>query len=135
MTLRQFQTPPFDVFTGRDKSDRLLVELRSSHMRFVLIFLSSLLFWSMTISIEYGNRNPSTTSAAQACSGEVNGEVLLDYLHIGRIKGIRDNGQILTVGLPSDWATLTPDIQQETYEAVACYAKTQQRKLQIIETQ
>jgi hypothetical protein len=104
-------------------------------MRFLLIFLSSLLFWSMTISIEYGNRNPSTTSTAQACSVEVNGEILLDYLFIGRIKGIRDNGHILTVGLPSDWASLPPDVQQETYEAVTCYAKTQQRTLQVIETQ
>ena len=104
-------------------------------MRFVLIFLSSLFFWSMTISIEYGDRNPGTTSMAQACSGEANGEVLLDYLYVGRIKGIRDNGHILTIGLPSDWTSLPSDVQQETYEAVACYAKTQQRTLQVIETQ
>ncbi len=75
-----------------------------------------------------------TTSATPACSGEVDGEILLDYLYIGRIMGIRDNGHILTVGLPSHWATLPSDIQQETYEAVACYAKTQQRTFQIIET-
>lgn len=103
-------------------------------MRFLLFFLASLLFWSMTISIEYRNRNPSTTSTAQACAGETNGDALLDYLYIGRIKGIRDNGHILTVGLPSDWTSLPPDVQQETYEAVACYAKTQQRILQVIET-
>lgn len=104
-------------------------------MRFVLIFLSGLLFWSMTISIEYGNRNPSTTSAAQACSGEIDGEILLDYLYTGRIKGIRDNGHVLTVGLPSDWTSLPSNVQQETYEAVACYAKTQQRRLLFIEKQ
>lgn len=103
-------------------------------MRLALIIFLSLLFWSMTISIEYGNRNPSTPSAAQACSGEVNGEVLLDYLYRGRIKGIRDNGHILIVGLTSDWATLPSDIQQETDEAIACYAKSQQRTLQVIET-
>lgn len=104
-------------------------------MRFVLIFLSSLFFWSMTISIEYGDRNPGTTSMAQACSGEANGEVLLDYLYIGRIKGIRDNGHILTIGLPSDWTSLPSNVQHETYEAVACYAKTQRRTLQVMETQ
>ncbi|HNP59538.1 MAG TPA: hypothetical protein PKM72_01790 [Nitrospirales bacterium] len=103
-------------------------------MRLAIIFFLSLLFWSVTISIEYGNRNTNTTFTAQACSGEVNGDVLLDYLQIGRIKGIRDNGRILTVGLTSDWATLPSDIQQKTYEAVACYAKTQQRTLQVIET-
>ncbi|MBA3613393.1 MAG: hypothetical protein H0W49_10895 [Nitrospirales bacterium] len=103
-------------------------------MRLALIFLLSLLFWSVTISIEYGNRNTNSTSAAQACLGEVNGKILLDYLHIGRIMGIRDNGHILTVGLTSDWATLPSEIQRETYEAVACYAKRHQRILQVIET-
>ncbi len=104
-------------------------------MRFLLIFLSILLLWSLTISIKYENRNPSTTSTAQACSREGSGEILLDYLYRGRIKGIRDNGRILTVGLPSDWASLPSDIHQETYKTVACYAKTQQRTLQIIETE
>lgn len=103
-------------------------------MRLALIFLLWIPFWLVTISIEHGNRNSNSTSAAQACSGEVNGEILLDYLDIGRIKGIRDNGHTLTVGLTSDWATLPSDIQQETYNAVACYAKTQQRTLQVIET-
>ncbi|MDH3504490.1 MAG: hypothetical protein OEM58_08180 [Nitrospirota bacterium] len=103
-------------------------------MRFAFIFLLSLLLWSVTISIEYGNRNSNLTSATQSCPEEVNGEVLLDYLHTGRINGIRDNGHMLTVGLSSHWATLSSDIQQETYEAVSCYAKAQQRTFQVIET-
>ena len=103
-------------------------------MHFGLIVFLSLLLWSVTISIEYGNRYSPTTSAVRTCPEEVNGEILLDYLHTGRILGIRDNGHMLTVGLTSHWATLPSDIQQETYEAVACYAKTQQRTFQIIGT-
>jgi hypothetical protein len=101
-------------------------------MRFARIVLLSLLFWSATISIDFGNRNISTIAAAQPCSGEVDGDVLLDYLSMGRILGIRDNGHKLIVGLPSDWAALPSAIQQETYKAVACYAKRQQRTFQMI---
>ncbi|HBP87217.1 MAG: hypothetical protein KC592_04600 [Nitrospira sp.] len=103
-------------------------------MRTAVIFLLSLLFWSVTISIEYGNRHSSTTFAARTCPEDVNGEILLDFLHTGRINGIRDNGHMLIVGLPSDRETLPSDMQQKTYEAIACYAKAQQRSLQIIET-
>lgn len=102
-------------------------------MRFVLFFLLGLLLWAGSVSINYGNRTSNTTSAVLSCSEKGNGETLLDYLHTGRITGIRDNGQILTVGLTPQWSALPSDIQHGTYEAVACYAKAQQRAFQFFE--
>jgi hypothetical protein len=103
------------------------------YMRFALFFLLGLLLWAGTVSINYGNRTSNTASAVLSCSEESDGETLLDYLHTGRISGIRDNGQILTIGLTPQWSTLPSDIQHDTFEAVVCYAKAQQRAFQFIE--
>jgi hypothetical protein len=103
-------------------------------MRFGLFFLVGLLLWAGTVSINYGSRTSSTPPTVLSCSGKDDGETLLDYLHTGTITGIRDNGHILTVGLPSQWSTLPSDIQHGAHEAVACYARAQQRALQFIET-
>ncbi len=103
-------------------------------MRFALFFFLGLLLWAGTVSIHYGNRTFSTSSDGPSCSESDDGEILLDYLHTGRITGIRDNGQMLTVGLTPEWATLSIDRQHGTYEAVACYARAQQRAFQFIST-
>ncbi|KPK24919.1 MAG: hypothetical protein AMK69_15485 [Nitrospira bacterium SG8_3] len=103
-------------------------------MRLTIFFLLGLLLWAGTVSINYGNRISNTNSAVLSCSEKGDGETLLAYLHTGRITGIRDNGQILTVGLTPQWSTLPSDIQHGTYKAVACYAKTQQRAFQFIKT-
>jgi hypothetical protein len=103
-------------------------------MRVILFFLLGLFLWAGTVSINYGNRTSNTASAVLSCSEKDDKETLLDYLHTGRITGIRDNGQVLTVGLTPQWATLPSDIQHSTYEAVVCYANAQQRAFKIIET-
>jgi len=105
-----------------------------TYMRFIPFFLLGILLWAGTVSINYGDRNSHTTSGIPSCSEAGAGETLLDYLHTGTIAGIRDNGQILTVGLTPQWATLPSDIQHDTYEAVACYARAQRRAFQFIET-
>ena len=103
-------------------------------MRFVLFFLLGLLLWAGTVSINYGNRASTTSSAVLSCSEKGDGATLLDYLHTGRITGIKDNGQILTVGLTPQWSALPSDIQHRTYEAIVCYARAQRRALQFIES-
>jgi hypothetical protein len=102
-------------------------------MRIALFFLLSLLFWAGTVSINYGNRTSNTTSPVLSCSEKGDGEMLLNHLQTGKITGIKDNGQILTVGLTPHWSTLPPNIQRDTHEAVACYARAQQRAFQFIE--
>lgn len=104
-------------------------------MRFTVFFLLGLLLWAGTISINYGNRSSSSSSAVLSCSEHREAETLLDYLHTERITGIRDNGQMLTVGLAPQWSALPPDIQDATYKAIACYARAQQREFQFIGTQ
>jgi len=103
-------------------------------MRFVLFFLVGFLLWAGTVSINYGSRTSNTASTVLSCSGKEDGETLLGHLYTGTITGIRDNGHILTVGLTSQWSTLPSDIQHDAHEAVACYARAQQRALQFIET-
>jgi hypothetical protein len=104
------------------------------YMRFALFFFLSLFLWAGTVSINYGNRTSGTSSAGSSCSESGDGETLLDYLRTGRITGIRDNGQMLTVGLTPQWASLSADRQHGTYETVACYARAQQRAFQFIST-
>lgn len=103
-------------------------------MRFTIFFLLGLLLWAGTVSINYGPRTSSTTSAAPFCPEKGVGETLLDYLQIGRITGIRDNGRILTIGLTPHWSTLPSDVQYDTYKIVGCYARAQRRAFQLIET-
>ena len=103
-------------------------------MRFVFFLWVGLLLWAGTVSINYGSRTSGTPSTVLSCSGKNDGETLLDYLRTGTITGIRDNGHILTVGLPLKWSTLPSDLQHDTHEALACYAKAQLRALQFIET-
>lgn len=102
-------------------------------MRSAIFFLSTLLLWAGTISIHLGNRPPSTSLSTFSCANTGEGTLLLNHLHMGRITTIRDNGQILTVGLSSQWSTLPSEAQNSTYKAVACYARAQQRAFRIIE--
>lgn len=102
-------------------------------MRFTLFFLLGLFLWAGTVSINRGNQPPTTTSTLLSCSEKGYGEILLNYLLTGKITGIRDNGQILTVGLTHEWSTLPSATQHGTYEAVVCYAKAQQRAFKFIE--
>jgi hypothetical protein len=129
-----FQPPPFEVFTSIFALDTLRTLLGGMYMRFALFFFLGLLLWAGTVSINYGNRTSSTSSAVLSCSESGDGETLLDYLYTGRITGIRDNGQMLTVGLTPQWSTLSADFQHGTYEAIACYARAQQRAFQFIST-
>lgn len=104
-------------------------------MRFTVCLLLGLLLWGGTVSINYVNRSSSNSSGVLSCLEHREGEALLDYLHTERITGISDNGQMLTVGLAPQWSALSSDIQDATYEAIACYARAQQREFQFIGTQ
>jgi hypothetical protein len=129
-----FPSPPFrGIYLSFHVRDTPVSNGRI-YMRFVFFFLVGLLLWAGTVSINYGSRTSGTPSTILSCSGKEDGETLLDYLHTGRITGIRDNGHILTISLTPQWSTLPTDIQHHTQEAVACYARAQQRDWQFIGT-
>jgi hypothetical protein len=105
-------------------------------MRFTLFLLLGVFLWAGTVSIKYPQQSSTlTASSGKDCSGQVHGDRLLAYLKMGTITSIHDNGQILTIGLPPQWGDITPKIQQQTYETVACYAQSQQRPFQFLVTQ
>jgi hypothetical protein len=102
-------------------------------MRLGLFSLSTLFLWAGTVSLHFGDPPRTTSPPTVSCFNKGAGETLLTFLQTGRIKAIRDNGRILTIGLSSQWSSLPLDAQYGTYEAVACYAKSQQRAFQLIE--
>jgi hypothetical protein len=68
-----------------------------------------------------------------SCPEKGEGETLLNYLYTGSISTIRDNGRTLTIGLSPHWSTLPSGVRNDTYQAVACYAQSQQRAFHLTE--
>ena len=105
-------------------------------MRFVFLLVMGFFLWAGTVTINYPNQSPSATeSSAMTCSGREAGNQLVRYIQRGMIESLRDNGRILTIGLPSQWESLTVSIQRKVHSAVTCYAKTQKRQVQYFATQ
>lgn len=97
-----------------------------------LVFLG-LFLWAGTVSIKYPQESTTVTaSLEETCMGRSDGDRLLAYLEMGMVTNIQDNGRILTIGLSSQWARLSPAIQRTIYSTVACYAKNQHRLFQLL---
>jgi len=105
-------------------------------MRLILFLILGVLLWAGTVSIKYPQQPVAVTaSSAPTCSGQFYGDRLLDYLKVGTITRIHDNGQILTIGLSPRWEDLEMNTQQETYDTIVCYAQSLHRPLQILISQ
>ena len=101
--------------------------------RFALFLGLGVFLWAGTVSIKYPQQTSTvTTSSAQTCAGESDGERLLEYLKMGTMTSIQDNGRILTIGLSPQWANLPINVQQKIYGTVACYAQSQHRPFQFL---
>lgn len=105
-------------------------------MRFIMFLILGLFLWAGTVSIKYPQQ-PSTVTASQkpACPDASEGDQLLAQLQNGTITSIHDNGQVLTIGLPSNWVELSTGVKQETYDTIACYAQSQHRLFQLLVSQ
>jgi hypothetical protein len=89
--------------------------------------------WAGTVSIKYPQQASTVTaSSAPTCAGKFDGEHLLEYLKMGTVTSIQDNGRMLTIGLSPQWANLPVSVQQKTYGTVACYAQSQHRPFQFL---
>ncbi len=97
-----------------------------------LIFLG-LFLWAGTVSIKYPQQSTTVTaSLKETCVGRSDGDRLIAYLEMGMVTNIQDNGRIITIGLSSQWASLSPTIQRTIYSTVACYARNQHRLFQVL---
>ena len=105
-------------------------------MRFALFLVLGVFLWAGTVSIRYPQQ-PSTVTASPAndCSGQTPGDNLLAYLKMGTITSIQDNGRILTIELSPQWGDFTPDVQQQAYVTVVCYAQSQHRPFKFLVSQ
>ncbi len=102
-------------------------------MRTILFVLLGLFLWAGTVSIKYPQQSRTVaTSSGETCGGKSDGDRLLAYLEMGMLTNIQDNGQMLTIGLSSQWASLSPAIQRTIYSTVSCYAKNQHRQVQLL---
>jgi len=107
--------------------------IQGGFIRFALFLVLGVFLWAGTVSIKYPQQSSTvTTSSAQTCSGNSDGDKLLAYLKMGTITSIQDNGRILTIGLPPHWANLPVSVQQNAYGTVACYAQSQHRPFQFL---
>ncbi len=105
-------------------------------MRFVLFFILGVMLWAGTVSIKFPQQSSTVTaSSGPTCSGQSDGERLMEFLTRGTITSIHDNGRILTIGLSPEWANLPPSVQQKTYDTVVCYAQSQHRPFRFLVTQ
>ncbi len=100
-------------------------------MRFALFFVLGLFIWSGTVSIKYPQQSSTVTaSSGSTCSGQPHEERLMAYLKVGTITRIFDNGRILTIGLSPQWGNLSPQIQEQAYNTIVCYAQALNRPFQ-----
>jgi hypothetical protein len=107
--------------------------IRGGFIRFALLLVLGVFLWAGTVSIKYPQQASTVTaSSAQTCAGKFDGEHLLEYLKMGTVTSIQDNGRMLTIGLPPQWANLPVSVQQKTYGTVACYAQSQHRPFQFL---
>ncbi len=105
-------------------------------MRLALFLVLGVFLWAGTVSIKFPvPQSIDTPTSEYTCSGQLAGEQLMDYLKMGRVTSIYDNGKILTIGLPSTWEDLSSNLQQQTYATVVCYAQSQQRPFQLLVSQ
>ncbi len=102
-------------------------------MRTISLFLLGLFIWAGTVSIKYPQKSTTVTASSEkTCVGQSDGDRLLAYLEMGMVTNIQDNGQLLTIGLSTQWANLSPTVQRTIYSTVACYAKNQHRRFQLL---
>ncbi len=102
-------------------------------MRTLSLVLLGLFLWAGTVSIKFPQKSTTvTTSSEKICVERSDGDRLLAYLEMGMVTNIQDNGRILTIGLSSQWASLSPTIQRTIYSTVACYAQNQHRLFQLL---
>jgi hypothetical protein len=107
--------------------------IQGGFIRFALFLVLGVFLWAGTVSIKYPQQSSTvTTSSAQTCAGKSDGEHLLEYLKMGTITSIQDNGRILTIGLSPEWANLPASVRQKAYGTVACYAQSQHRPFQFL---
>lgn len=100
-------------------------------MQRLLLFLATFLLWSGTVSIRVNDQ--SLSSAFPSCSTESVGPVLLEYFYAERISHIHDNGRVLTIIPSPQWPALPSGVQHATYQAIACYARSQHRTFQLVQ--
>jgi hypothetical protein len=107
--------------------------LQGGFIRFALVLVLGVFLWAGTISIKYPQQTSTVTaSSPQTCAGKSDGEHLLEYLKMGTVTSIQDNGRILTIGLSPQWANLPVSLQQKTYGTVSCYAQSLHRPFQFL---
>ncbi len=106
-------------------------------MKFVIFLVLGLFLWAGTVSIKYPQQPSATVTASQqpACTDATEGALLLAQLQKGTITSIYDNGQLLTIGLPSNWAKLSAGVKQDAYDTIVCYAQSQHRSFQLLVSQ
>ena len=105
-------------------------------MRFIMFLILGLFLWAGTVSIKYPKQTFTVTaSQGPTCSGTSDGDQLMAQLKKGRITSIHDNGQMLTIGLPSGWGKLSAGVKQEAYDTIVCYAQSQHRLFQLLASQ
>ncbi len=105
-------------------------------MRFILFFILGVFLWAGTLSIQFPQQSSTVTAASgRTCSGQSDGDHLMEYLTKGTITSILDNGRILTIGLSPEWEKLPHDMKQKIYSTVVCYAQSQRRPFQFLVTQ
>jgi hypothetical protein len=109
--------------------------MQRGFFRFALFLGLGVFLWAGTVSIKYPQQTSTVTElSAQSCSGKSDGERLLEYLKIGTVTSIHDNGRILTIGLSPQWTNLPVNVQKKIYGTVACYAQSQHRPFQFLVT-
>jgi pectin methylesterase-like acyl-CoA thioesterase len=107
--------------------------LQGGFIRLALFLVLGVFLWAGTVSIKYPQQTSTVTaSSPQTCAGNSDGERLLEYLKMGTVTSIQDNGRILTIGLSPQWANLPVSLQQKTYATVACYAQSLHRPFQFL---
>jgi len=107
--------------------------IQGGFIRFALFLFLGIFLWAGTVSIKYPQQSSTvTTSSAQTCSGNSDGDKLLAYLKMGTIISIQDNGRILTIGLSPQWANFPASVREKAYGTVACYAQSQHRPFQFL---
>lgn len=105
-------------------------------MRFALFLILGVFLWAGTVSIKLPKHTSTVTASSKPnCSDQSYGDRLFAHLKTGTITEIHDNGRILTIGLSPQWTNLSPSLQQEAYDTVACYAQSQRRPFQFLVSQ
>ncbi len=105
-------------------------------MRFFILIWFGMLIWAGNINI-YHPDTPSkaTASPITSCSADTNGQVILQQLQDGNLTNIHEKANMLTISLSSQWNALSPAIQHQAYQAMVCYANSQQKNFRLMAPQ